>query len=1000
MASQLNEMDAQIAANAEAIIQMPDDEDIRAIVEEELTEAKENGEFDGKDGKTAYEYAQAGGYEGTEDEFAQKLAKEIPTKLSEFVNDKEYITSSDAPVQSVNGETGAVKLTASDVGARSSSWMPTAKQVGALPDSTKIPAKTSDLINDSGFIAVGDIEVFPETVIDSSAYDSMNDGAVYENAHTPVVGDKYKIVFDGIAYEETAELFECMLGDLVSFGCECGSMGSWYNCEHENAWHIGFGDGLMHIWLNPNKISGDHTMAIYQVSETIDPKLLPPSAEIPTKVSQLENDSGFIDDYIETDPTVPAWAKNPTKPEYSKSEVGLGNVDNVRQYSANNPPPYPVTSVNGKTGAVTLDADSVGARPSTWMPSHSDVGADKSGTAASAVSTHNTNTDAHNDIRLLIFELTARFNALANSDDETLDQAAEFVAYMKANRDLIEQITTGKVSTTDIVNNLTTNVGNKPLSAAQGVALKALIDAISVPTKVSQLQNDAGYLTQHQDISGKLDASKLTEAINTALAQAKASGEFDGEDGKDADDPNAIPSYWQTALDNGVESINTALCEAGRNKSAFLFYTDAHWNYGSQMSPTLLKYLHNHTGMTKTFFGGDIVNDEATDYDTMEYLWEWRKQLKDLPNHHSVVGNHDDGGATNIQFTEQYVYGYLLGAEETHDMVMGEGLYYYVDSPAEKTRYLCLDTGFKDMSALSDKQMVFITESLKSTPDGWHIVVVAHIWYEPDYDQYNVQPIPIKGLSRTASSVAAILDNYNGRVGEFANCGAWVEFCIGGNTHRDYDNTTPNGIPILLLETDSHHIRSGLSCTAGTTTEASVNGIVADYDAKRIKVIRIGRGTSRQVEMTWYEVSYTNVLPLAVSADGVSIYNADDTPGYKANVRWSTSSNAESSSNASGLYLTGFIPVNMGDVIRLKNITMNKANANSNGCHIHSFASLTDTDEGTKGGDMITNYAGGIWDEDGNLIQFTISYDIEKFIRLQGTYFGPDSIITINEPLA
>lgn len=36
--------------------------------------------------------------------------------------------------------------------------------------------------------------------------------------------------------------------------------------------------------------------------------------------------------------------------------VGLGNVDNVKQYSATNPPPYPVTSVNGKTGAVTISA--------------------------------------------------------------------------------------------------------------------------------------------------------------------------------------------------------------------------------------------------------------------------------------------------------------------------------------------------------------------------------------------------------------------------------------------------------------------------------------------------------------------------------------------------------------------------------------------------------------------------------------------------------------------
>ena len=42
--------------------------------------------------------------------------------------------------------------------------------------------------------------------------------------------------------------------------------------------------------------------------------------------------------------------------DLNPASVGLGNVDNVRQYSASNPPPYPVTSVNGKTGAVTISA--------------------------------------------------------------------------------------------------------------------------------------------------------------------------------------------------------------------------------------------------------------------------------------------------------------------------------------------------------------------------------------------------------------------------------------------------------------------------------------------------------------------------------------------------------------------------------------------------------------------------------------------------------------------
>ena len=56
----------------------------------------------------------------------------------------------------------------------------------------------------------------------------------------------------------------------------------------------------------------------------------------------------------------------------------------------------------------------------------------------------------------------------------------------------------------------------------------------TVPEKVSAFENDAGYLTAHQDISGKLDADKLPEAVNDALAQAAASGEFDGADGKSA----------------------------------------------------------------------------------------------------------------------------------------------------------------------------------------------------------------------------------------------------------------------------------------------------------------------------------------------------------------------------------------------------------------------------------------------------------------------------------
>lgn len=49
------------------------------------------------------------------------------------------------------------------------------------------------------------------------------------------------------------------------------------------------------------------------------------------------------------------WVYSRT-PAQIKTDIGLGNVDNVKQYSASNPPPYPVTSVNGQTGAVTIES--------------------------------------------------------------------------------------------------------------------------------------------------------------------------------------------------------------------------------------------------------------------------------------------------------------------------------------------------------------------------------------------------------------------------------------------------------------------------------------------------------------------------------------------------------------------------------------------------------------------------------------------------------------------
>lgn len=95
------------------------------------------------------------------------------------------------------------------------------------------------------------------------------------------------------------------------------------------------------------------------------------------------------------------------------------------------------------------------------------------------ISTHNTSTAAHSDIRTLITNLTTKVNNFLDVDDTTSDQLSEVLAMIEANEGTIESLTSGKVNVSDIVDNLTTSSSTKVLSAKQGVALKSLIDELN-----------------------------------------------------------------------------------------------------------------------------------------------------------------------------------------------------------------------------------------------------------------------------------------------------------------------------------------------------------------------------------------------------------------------------------------------------------------------------------------------------------------------------------------
>jgi len=219
--------------------------------------------------------------------------------------------------------------------------------------------------------------------------------------------------------------------------------------------------------------------------------------------------------------------------EYADSGVSAGaDVDPedietaVSEYFRKNPIKAPVDSVNGKTGVVTLDAGDVGALSddvsadpdsvyvydgTSWavvaknafktlfgIPSSSDIPAMAT---ATDMSDWNAGKTADAATLAVVFAsamdslnaLATRLNAVANSDDTTLDQLSEIVAYIKNNKSLIDSVTTSKVNVSDIVDTLVSTDATKPLSANQGRALKALIDAIPALPTLARVATSGSY---------------------------------------------------------------------------------------------------------------------------------------------------------------------------------------------------------------------------------------------------------------------------------------------------------------------------------------------------------------------------------------------------------------------------------------------------------------------------------------------------------------------------
>ena len=346
-----------------------------------------------------------------------------------------------APVQSVNSKTGAVQLNASDV--------------GALPDTTVIPTKTSQLDNDSGFITelpiasttqLGGVKVGAGLSVTENGVLSATGGGTADAVEWNNVLDKPTTIGGYGITDAKIENGTITLGNktitpltsapvtsvnsktgavvlgasdvgaistgnisqtlgvsttkvpsekAVSDALSSAGAGDMLKSTYDPTGSVATAGGIPdYVEANGGKID---TIKVNGTAQVISDKTV--NITVPTKTSDITNDSGYLTSAPVTSVNsktgavvltandvgaLPADTVIPTVNDATltirrngvdigsftsnsandvnidinvptdKSDIGLGNVDNVKQYSATNPPPYPVTSVNGGTGAITI----------------------------------------------------------------------------------------------------------------------------------------------------------------------------------------------------------------------------------------------------------------------------------------------------------------------------------------------------------------------------------------------------------------------------------------------------------------------------------------------------------------------------------------------------------------------------------------------------------------------------------------------------------------------
>ena len=313
---------------------------------------------------------------------------------------------------------------------------------------------------------------------------------------------------------------------------------------------------------------------------------------------------------------------------------------------------------------------------------------------------------------------------------------------------------------------------------------------------------------------------------------------------------DSIPSYYQPQLKAAIDSALNNIVAAGKNGESFIFISDPHEEANAGYSPRLIKEITKRVNIDKIICGGDMIEggNKAT---IIKKFNDFVSAFRPAGKFFAAFGNHDTntiGPNGQNPATEHLTKGEayaLMQKQIDYRVQYGDLCYYFFDNPTTKTRFIVLDTGLEG-TGLDSAQRAWFENALNNMPNSYHALIFAHIIYVSSNWYVGVSP---NAFTRTGfmDDICAICDAFNS-----AANGKTVEAIFGGHTHLDGEYSSTGGIPIIIIDCDARTTASAdgqgnRDAVLGTITEQCFDIVTVDYAAKKIKCVRIGRGSDRTI---------------------------------------------------------------------------------------------------------------------------------------------------------